>query len=114
MLKLVLLFRREPAMSPEEFATYWREHHVPLVKRVPGVLRYRISPVLESPDAETPPYDGMAELFFATREALDAALASSETRDTALDARRFIARGSIVRLVTTEEWIVPGPGGHEQ
>ena len=102
MIKLVLLFRRRPDITPAEFLRYWEEVHVPLVRQVPGIRRYVISPVLRSPDSGQPVADGMAELWFADEEALNAALVSPESAVTARDARNFIARGSIFRFVCLE------------
>lgn len=107
MLKLMLLFRRASELTPEEFVAHWRDVHVPLVKQVPGIVRYTISPLPWSPDDREVPFDGMAELYFDSREALDAALASPETAATARDGRNFIERGSITRLIVDEQTIVP-------
>ena len=43
MVKLTCLIRRKDGMSPEEFHTYWRDHHGPLVMSTQSgshVLRY--------------------------------------------------------------------------
>jgi uncharacterized protein (TIGR02118 family) len=105
MVKLVLLFRRRSDLSHEEFLRYWREEHLPLVTLVPGIRRYVISPVYDRPDGGDRTPDGMAELWFDDEAALEAALASDETRATAVDARKFIERGSIVRVCCLEEEI---------
>jgi uncharacterized protein (TIGR02118 family) len=107
VVKLVLTFCRNPDLEPEAFLAYWREKHVPLVKKVPGILRYTISPVLWSPDSEKPAFDGMAELIFESRESLEEALASPEAEATAHDGRVFIARGTIRRVVTEELQVIP-------
>jgi hypothetical protein len=41
MIKLVFSLRRRPEMTREEFLTYWREHHGPLVSRHAEALRIR-------------------------------------------------------------------------
>lgn len=111
MLKLTLLFRRAPELSRDEFLAYWRDVHIPLVKQVPNIVRYTVSPVVDSPDTERPAFDGMAELYFRSRDDLDVALASPETAATARDGRRFLERGSIVRIVTEEEQVLPEVSG---
>lgn len=111
MIKLIMLFRRAEAVTPEQFVSHWREVHIPLVTQLPGILRYTISPLPESPDGREVPFDGMAELYFESRETLDAALASPATAATARDARNFIERGSITRLIVEEQTVVSGPPG---
>jgi uncharacterized protein (TIGR02118 family) len=110
MVKLVLLFRRRADLPHEEFLRYWREEHVPLVTLLPGIRRYVVSPVYERPDGGDAVPDGMAELWFDDEPALEAALASDETRATAVDARNFIERGSIVRFCCREEEIAVAAG----
>jgi uncharacterized protein (TIGR02118 family) len=108
MVKLTVMFRRAPQLTQEEFLAHWREVHVPLVARIPGIVRYTISPTSRSPDEERPVYDGMASLYFASYEALEAALASDETAATAIDGRNFIERGTIKRLVSEEHEVIDG------
>ena len=105
MIKLVFALRRRPDLSREEFQTYWREHHAPLVRshaEALGIRRYvqvhtlpddLHAPLRDSrgaPDA----YDGVAELWFDSIEALGAAAVSDEGRAAAValleDERRFI------------------------
>lgn len=106
MFKLVLLFRKREDLSQEEFLRHWREIHVPLVEKVPGIRRYVISPVRGAPLGE-PDYDGMAELWFDDERIARAALATPETEATARDARNFIMKGSLRRFFAVEEEIVP-------
>jgi len=105
MFKLVLLFRKREDMSREEFLRYWREVHVPLVKQVPNIRRYVISPVRGAPLGE-PDYDGMAELWFDDEQTAQAALATPETEATGRDARNFIMKGSMRRFFSVEEEII--------
>jgi uncharacterized protein (TIGR02118 family) len=110
VVKLVLLFRRRQDLPHAEFLRYWHEEHVPLVTRVPGIQRYVISPVYEQPDGAGPAApDGMAELWFDDEQALESALSSEQTRATAVDARNFIERGSIVRVFCREQEIDVAP-----
>ncbi|NCU11501.1 MAG: EthD domain-containing protein, partial [Sphingomonadaceae bacterium] len=38
MIKLTFCLKRLPGLSREQFQTYWRETHAPLVQRHAGVL----------------------------------------------------------------------------
>ncbi len=105
MFKLVLLFRKREDLSREEFLRYWREEHVPLVRKVPNIRRYVISPVSGAPAGE-PAFDGMAELWFDDEATAMAALATRETEATGRDARNFIEKGSMRRFFSIEEEII--------
>jgi uncharacterized protein (TIGR02118 family) len=106
MIRLVFLLRRKAGLSLAEFQQYWRDDHGPLVASHAnhiGVLRYVQSHRLED-DANArmqqarggmePAYDGVAELWWETQEALAEALesASGQAAAAALleDERRFI------------------------
>lgn len=105
MFKLVLLFRKREDMSHEEFVRYWREVHIPLVKKVPNIRRYVISPTCGAPMGDAD-YDGMAELWFDDEQTALAALETPETAATGRDARNFIERGSMSRFFSIEEEII--------
>jgi uncharacterized protein (TIGR02118 family) len=92
MIRIVFLLRRKPGMSLGEFHRYWREEHGPLVaghqQRI-GALRYTQSHRLEDTTNERmaaarggmePPYDGVAELWWESEEALAATLANDAGR----------------------------------
>lgn len=81
MIKLTFCLKRLPGLSREEFQTYWREKHAPLVAKhakTLGIARYVQTHALthdfnavmqgsrEAPDM----YDGIAELWFESWEAL--------------------------------------------
>jgi uncharacterized protein (TIGR02118 family) len=106
VIRVTFLLRRKPDMPADEFYRYWREVHGPLVashaQRI-GALRYVQVHTLDDPAnaamAEArggmePPYDGVAEVWFESREALVAALSSATGRDSAAalvaDEARFI------------------------
>jgi uncharacterized protein (TIGR02118 family) len=88
MIRIVFLLRRKPAMSLAEFHRYWREQHGPLVashaQRI-GALRYVQVHRLDDPVNERlpgrrgemeSPYDGVAELWWESEEALRAAVST--------------------------------------
>lgn len=92
MIRIVFLLRRKAGLSLGEFHRYWREEHGPLVaghqKRI-GALRYTQSHRLDDPTNERmamarggmePPYDGVAELWWESEEALTATLANDAGR----------------------------------
>ena len=106
MIRLTFVLRRKPELSREDFQSYWRSTHGPLVAKHAqhlNVLRYVQVHTLEDPANDAmaaarggmePPYDGVAELWWRTREDLAAGLGSEEGQaagDELLeDERRFI------------------------
>jgi uncharacterized protein (TIGR02118 family) len=102
MIKSVSVVTRKAGMSVEDFQSYWRDVHGPLVARAPGVRRYIQSHTLpELYNGEKPPdYDGIVEIWWDSREAMDSARTTSEMQAAAADSANFI--GESIRLLTTE------------
>ncbi len=106
MIRIVFLLRRKPALSLAEFHRIWREEHGPLVashaqhiRALKYVQVHRMEHALTEPMAASrggmePPYDGVAELWWESEEALAGALATGagQAAGAALleDERRFI------------------------
>ena len=88
MIRLIFVLRRKPSMSREQFQKYWHEVHGPLVARhatTLNILRYLQDHTLDDPMNEQmarqrggmePPYDGVAELWWTTREAFATSIGS--------------------------------------
>ncbi len=100
--------RKRPELSCEEFTRLWVEEHtrvsVPL-----GMSPYRINIVTDTPDGREPAYDGSAEMYWPSRQALDAALASDQGVLAGTDTERFATE---VSLLIVDEHIVPT--GHDR
>ena len=122
MLKLVFPLRRLPTLSREEFQRYWYETHGPLVRRHAKALRIRryvqlhtlddpINAALQESRGAEEPYDGVAELWWESREDLEQALATPEAqqagRELLEDERRFIDLGRSALWLGTERPIFP-------
>ena len=86
MVKVVVLLTRRGGMSREEFERYWRERHLPLVAKLPGLRRLVANHVLPDPNDPASAYDGVAEDWFDDLQAHDAALASPQGRCRASSA----------------------------
>jgi uncharacterized protein (TIGR02118 family) len=86
MVKLVALYKK-PA-DVQAFEDHYSNVHLPLMERVPGVVKTQVSRFFAGPTGE-PPYYMMFEASFADREALDAALRSLENRAAARDLATF-------------------------
>ncbi len=123
MLKLTYCLVRRAEMSREEFQAYWRGTHAPLVQTAGealGIRRYiqaHTTPtaldvaVREGRGLDPNDYDGVAELWYDSEEALVAAGATEEGRKhgaiLAEDEANFIDF-SRSRLFFGEENVVIG------
>jgi uncharacterized protein (TIGR02118 family) len=117
MIKLVFTLRRRPDISAEEFRRYWLEEHAPLVRlhrEALGIVRYvqshrfetALDSVMQASRCALAPYDGIAELWWDSMEALLAASASAKGRaaqaELLKDERRFIDLPSTTIFLTEE------------
>ena len=83
MIKIVFCLRRRADLSREEFQAYWRTTHAPLVRahaEALGIRRYvqvhsiddAVSMAVAGSRARSPePFDGVAELWLDSLDALD-------------------------------------------
>jgi len=121
MVKLVFCLRRLPQLSRADFQRYWREEHGPLVRRHAATLRIRryvqlhtredaLNDVLRASRGGPEPYDGIAELWWESRDDLEAATASPEGQRASLelleDERRFIDLGRSPLWIADEHPVV--------
>ena len=122
MIKLVYCLRRLPELSREEFQHYWRETHGALVREralALGIKRYVQVHTLESPlnealrasrGSESEIYDGVAELWWESADALAAGSSTPKGRQAARelfeDEKRFIDFPRSVVFVVDENPVV--------
>jgi uncharacterized protein (TIGR02118 family) len=114
MIKTLSLLTRKPGLSHEAFIRHWVEVHAPLAHAVPGLRRYVQSHIRAEPsrpDIATNEIavDGIAELWFDDRAALERAHASPEAQRLFADGALFIGR--IKTFVVEEKVIVPREPG---
>lgn len=124
MIKIVFCLHRLPSLTRDAFQTYWRETHAPLVRRhapVLGIRRYVqahtishpiFEPVAASRSVQVPEYDGVAELWFDSEEALGATLSSPEGQAAGAelleDEKRFIDHARSPIFFIRENVVVSG------
>ena len=106
MIKLTFCLKRLPGLSREEFQDYWRETHAPLVQRharVLGIARYvqnhslpegAAAALAQARGSAGQDYDGVAELWWDSRESVAAPGLTAEGRaagqELLEDEARFI------------------------
>ena len=125
MIKVIYCLRRRADLSPEAFQQHWRDIHAPLVQRhraALGIKRY--VQVRTDPGALTrrlgafrgsgEPFDGVAEIWYESREALEAvgrtAEGRSASRDLLEDERRFVDIPGSSIWIGEETEIIADPG----
>jgi uncharacterized protein (TIGR02118 family) len=106
MIKLTFCLRRLPHLTHEQFHDYWLNHHGPLVRSVMKDIRVKryvqthslgepaLSAGLVASRGAPEPYDGIAELYWESREDLAAVGADPAGRAAGAlllaDERNFI------------------------
>ena len=105
MIKLTFVLRRLPTLTREEFQDYWLNRHAPLVasvREVLGIQRYmqlhslpdEVSAGIQASRGAPAPYDGVAQLWFDSFEALAAQASDPKAREAGRllleDERKFI------------------------
>ena len=110
MIKSVGLVTRRAGLTHDEFMRHWVEVHAPLAHAVPGVRRYVQNHILDErtrPDIPTTEVavDGIAELWYDDRAAMDRANASPEAKRLHDDGALFI--GQIKTFITEEFVVIP-------
>ncbi len=111
LVKLIALLKRKPGISKEEFARRWVHEHTKLSTQIPGVRGYRINIATERQPAGTgaePIYDGTAEMWWDSTDAMEAAFATDIGKAAGADADEFAEVR--IHIYTDEYDIVPGPG----
>jgi uncharacterized protein (TIGR02118 family) len=79
--KMIFGAKRRPGMSREDFGRYWTTTHASIAKRVPGIERYviNLAPDLSGSGREQA-YDGFAEVWFESEQAMRESARSPEIR----------------------------------
>lgn len=105
MIKLTFCLRRLPHLSREEFQRYWRDTHAPLVAaraKTLGIVKYEqvhagfdaMSEAARASRSAPEPFDGIAEIWFESEEAMLAngqnAGVAGAARELLEDERNFI------------------------
>ncbi len=98
-MKVMIGLVRRDDMSHEEFARWWTQEHAPLARTLPAVRRICLN-LLE----DGAPFDGIAELWFDSADAADAAYATDIGKAVAADSLAHVS--SRVRMPVEEHAIL--------
>jgi uncharacterized protein (TIGR02118 family) len=88
MVKLVALYRK--AADQQAFDKHYFDVHIPLIRKSPGLRKLEVTNVGGAPMGESK-FHLMAELYYDSMDAMNAANASPEGRAAAKDLMSFAA-----------------------
>ncbi len=103
MVKTITFIKRKPGMSVEDFGQYWREKHARIVTKLPGLRRYVQCHTIPSGYRNgEPAYDGVAEVWFDSTDAMREGSRTAEYRAIRADEPNFIDLTKIGFVITEE------------
>lgn len=99
MYKAIFGLNRKSGMDIEAFERHWREDHSPIAAEIPDLKKYTISIAL---DPEESRYDGTAQLYFDSADALEMGLESDAMAEAGADLANFADTDDVLQLVVEE------------
>lgn len=116
-MKMIVLFRRKPGLTPEQFRDYYENQHAPLaLKLFPYMQRYRRNYIRHDlahkratgePLNSAADFDAIVEITFASKKDYDRMMhdmAKPEIREQVVeDEKRFLERSATVVFLVDEE-----------
>ena len=78
MCKMIVVLYRRSDFTRARFLAYLRDVHGPLAERLPGLVAYRQNHVVEDPTRRDPGWDGVVELWWESRDAMERAWRTPE------------------------------------
>jgi uncharacterized protein (TIGR02118 family) len=100
MFKAMILLRRSEDATVEQFRAWWLGSHASLARDLPGLRALRFN-VIEEDDVG---WDGIAELWFDSREAFHAAYDSDHGRRVSGDSLAHVAQRE--RMIVDEHTVL--------
>ncbi|MFD1701848.1 EthD family reductase [Methylopila henanensis] len=99
-VKLVVMYPK-PA-DPKRFDSYFRETHVPLVAKMPGLKNYAFGPS-SGPDGGEGPYFWIFVGTWESKAALEAALGSPEGQTAVADIPNYSPDAPTIAVIDATE-----------
>lgn len=100
MMKLLTFLKRREPLTRDGFKQRWMGVHAPMALRFPGLRGYMLS---FSVDAREPLADGVAQLWFDSRQAVQDSYASDIGREGSGDANAHLTRRE--QMLASETWV---------
>jgi uncharacterized protein (TIGR02118 family) len=86
MVKLIAMYKTPSDI--EEFEKHYFEVHMPLIEKMPGLLKSEVSKLTPMPGQEIK-YHMMAEMYFENMDSLNESMASPEGKAAGKDLMSF-------------------------
>jgi len=102
MLKFVVVLYRKPGTSRAEFRRYLEDVHGPRAEAIPGLRRYVQNHVAEDPSRADPGWDGLVELYWDDRDAMERGWSSPEGKRATADLEAFADLGRTTWSIVDE------------
>ncbi|BCF95070.1 EthD family reductase [Paraburkholderia largidicola] len=106
MIKVLAVLKRKDDITREQFISYWRETHIPMVKTLPGLRKFVCNVVVDDFVQSNYPavdrYDGCSELYFDDLASADAAFNSAQGKLNGEDALNFIGQRLFLATETVD------------
>ncbi len=99
MIKAVSLFKLRPGVTPEQFEKQYREGHISLATKIPGLRHYTIGEA----KGKDRPYYRIAELYFDDWESLRAGFKSPQGKAVVADPAFHALITDMITLYFDEE-----------
>ena len=89
MLKFMVVLYRRADLSPAQFRHHLEKVHAPLARALPGLKKYKQNHVAADPTRKHPGWDAIVELYFESRDAMEAAWDSPQGKASDADLPLF-------------------------
>lgn len=97
----------KPPPDPEAWLKYYRDVHIPIVRKIPGVRNIRWGKVLRTSDRSPAPFWLISDVYFDTPDAMEAALESPEMQEAFEDVFNFVIDGNVQIMFCEAQDIPP-------
>jgi uncharacterized protein (TIGR02118 family) len=101
MAKILVMYKKPK--STEAFDKHYASVHIPLAKKIPGLMKYHISKGAVATPAGASDVHLVAELYFDSVDALKAGLGSAEGKAAAGDLANFADGGADLYFFDTKD-----------
>jgi uncharacterized protein (TIGR02118 family) len=103
MTRLLVLYGHPK--DPAAFDKYYHETHIPIAKKMKGLLKWTIGKVQGTGQGQPAPYYYIADLYMKSRADFERLLASPEGQAAVADVPNFATGGATFLYTEVEEVI---------
>jgi uncharacterized protein (TIGR02118 family) len=89
MYKTIVVYTHPAEADRANFENHYFNVHIPLVQKIPGLVKAEVNRVDPQPDGSPAPYFLITELCFNNEEEMAAAMATPEGKAVLKDTRNF-------------------------